>query len=300
MIYSPEQWRDLGQYFSFAGEEFFYCTSFQQGSDNTLTHRPDPAKPTLLLIHGFPSCSWDWSPMWQQLSQHFNLIATDMLGFGLSSKNPNADYRIGFQADMLQALLKQLGISEYMLIAHDYGDTVAQELLARDLDNNKITSAILLNGGLFPETHRPLWVQKLLLTPLGALASVVMNYKKFKRSFDRICAIPLPEQELTTLWHFMEVNQGQKVMHKLIHYIRERRQYRDRWVGALQNTQASLCLINGTKDPISGQHMVERYRQLIGDENIVELNQLGHYPQLEDCQAVLHAILNFLQITPAK
>lgn len=295
MHYSFEQWQDLGRYFTYAGEEFFYCTSFDINSDKSGTCAFDITKPALLLIHGFPSCSWDWSPIWQALSEHFNLIAADMLGLGLSSKNPAADYRIGFQADMLQALLQHLNISHYSLVAHDYGDTVAQELLARDLKKNTIKNAVLLNGGLFPETHRALFVQKLLLTPLGALAGVVMNYQKFKKSFDRICATPLSDAELQTLWRFMEINNGPRVMHKLIHYIRERRQFRERWVGALQYTKADLCLINGSKDPISGQHMVQRYRQLVGNKHIIELPEAGHYPQLENSQAVLNAILAFTQ-----
>lgn len=295
MHYSFEQWQNLGRYFSYTGEEFFYCTSFDHHDNDTTETGFESHKPTLLLIHGFPSCSWDWSPIWQQLSQHFNLIAADMLGFGLSSKNPKGDYRISFQADMLQALLQHLNISDYSLLAHDYGDTVAQELLARDLAENKIKNAVLLNGGLFPETHRALLVQKLLLTPFGALAGVLMNYNKFKKSFDRICATPLSETELQTLWRFMENNNGPRVMHKLIHYIRERRQLRERWVGALKNTNAALCLINGSQDIISGEHMVKRYRELISNENIVELPESGHYPQLESKQAVLDATLAFLQ-----
>lgn len=282
-MYSYRQWQEKANSFQYKRLNFAYW----QGSANS----PSQTKPVLLLIHGFPSASWDWTPLWEGLSQHYHLVAADMLGFGLSSKPLDGDYRIGSQADMFQALLKSLGIKRYSILAHDYGDTVAQELLARDLNDNTIEQAFLLNGGLFPETHRPLLAQKLMLTPIGALTGRVINYRLFEKSFNRICAKPLADDELQTLWQLLRFNQGQLVMHKLINYIRERKQQRTRWVGALQNTTTPLCLINGSLDPISGAHMVARYRQLVGTSAIVELADCGHYPQLEDPQAVLMAIM---------
>ncbi len=51
------------------------------------------------------------------------------------------------------------------VLAHDYGDSVAQELLARHYEGRfQMASCVFLNGGLFPETHRPTLVQKLLLS----------------------------------------------------------------------------------------------------------------------------------------
>jgi hypothetical protein len=47
----------------------------------------------------------------------------------------------------------------------------------------------------------------------------------------------------------------------LIGYIPERRAQRDRWVAAMQRGEVPLRVIDGEVDPISGAHMVERYRQ---------------------------------------
>lgn len=287
-----EQWKDLAQAFHFQDEAFCYWDSRDSDDSSEPDDGDASEKPALLLIHGFPSASWDWSPMWQSLSEQYRLIAVDMLGFGLSSKSPKANYSIFFQADLQQALLQHLNIGAYSILAHDYGDTVAQELLARDLESQQIQQAFLLNGGLFPETHRALPIQKLMLSPLGFLLPYVINPKAFARSFERICAKPLAQQELDTLWQLLRHHNGHKVMPKLIRYITERRQNRERWVSALQNTQANLVLINGSLDPISGSHMVERFRELVQEQDIFELPQLGHYPQLEDPQQVCQVILN--------
>lgn len=282
------QWQEMAQPFEFMGETFCYWTSERQDNQGN-------DKPVLLLIHGFPSASWDWAPIWQTLNQRYQLIAIDMLGFGFSSKNPRLPYSIFTQADLQQALLKHLNIEQYSLLAHDYGDTVAQELLARDQNHQQmprqIQQAFLLNGGLFPETHRALPIQKLMASPFGFLVPWLISKSAFTRSFRRICAQPLSHAELAGLWTLLQHNHGARVMPKLIGYMSERRQHRQRWVAALQQGTVPLVLINGSADPISGAHMVERFRQLIPNQTIIEMAGIGHYPQLEAPQQVSDCIL---------
>ena len=73
----------------------------------------------------------------------------------------------------------------------------------------------------------------------------------------------------------------------------ERVQYRERWVGALQAAKIPLCFINGVADPISGQHMVDRYRELIPNPQVVELKDIGHFPLIEAPKAVLQHFGDF-------
>ena len=107
------------------------------------------------------------------LAARYQVIACDMLGFGDSAKPRGHAYSLLQQADLQQALLADLGIREPVhVLAHDYGDSVAQELLARHYEGRfHMASCVFLNGGLFPETHRPVLMQKLLLSPLGWLVA---------------------------------------------------------------------------------------------------------------------------------
>ena len=81
--------------------------------------------------------------------------------------------------------------------------------------------------------------------------------------------------------------------HAPFHYILDRREHRERWVGAMQRTSVPLRLIDGPVDPISGAHMVERYRQLIPRPDTVMLDGIGHYPQTEAPEQVLAHYLAF-------
>jgi pimeloyl-ACP methyl ester carboxylesterase len=216
-----------------------------------------------------------------------------MLGFGFSDK-PNKDYSIFEQADIFDALLNKLGVKQYHLLAHDYGDTVAQELLARHHKIGAILSVVFSNGGLFPETHHPVLLQKLLLSPIGFILSKLVRYEKFKKNFDVICAKKLSEDELKAYWQMLEYKGGVLIMHKLIAYMTERKQNRERWVGVMQQTQVPMMLIDGLLDPISGKHMAERYEELIPNPQVTKLADTGHYPQVESPAAFSSAALTFL------
>ena len=283
---SLDEWQQHGQFEQLNGQQIFTRTG------------GNPSAPALLLIHGFPSASWDWEGMWPQLIEHYYVITLDMLGFGLSDKPKNSEYLISQQADIYQAFLAKLGVNEYHILAHDYGDTVAQELLARQVDGDStihINSVCLLNGGLFPETHKPVLIQKLLLSPIGAFVAKRITKSKFTANLHHIFgpATPPTPEVVDTLWQLLIHNDGIAVMHKIITYMTQRKQHRQRWVGALVNSPVPVKLIAGALDPISGQHMIDRYSQLIPNANITTLPTLGHYPQVEDAQAITTAYLQF-------
>jgi pimeloyl-ACP methyl ester carboxylesterase len=161
-----EEWRRTGRHFSYRRHRIF----FQRGGHGSA--------PPLLLIHGFPTASWDWHRVWDDLcARHSIVIAPDMTGFGWSDKPKRYDYSIHDQAAMHEELLRDQGIGECHVLAHDYGDTVAQELLAR---GTKMLSVTFLNGGLFPETHRPRPIQRVLASPLGFVVARLMIDRSFR------------------------------------------------------------------------------------------------------------------------
>lgn len=260
----------------------------------------DDTRPALMLIHGFPTASWDWVDMWAPLSARFRLLAPDMIGFGFSAKPASYEYSIRDQADLHAGLCAALGIAECHVLAHDYGDTVAQELLARHNGKEggtpKLQSVVFLNGGLFPETHHATFNQKLLHSPIGFLVSRLMTEKRFRKGFSEVFGPDTQPDDaaLKEFWALVTANGGMPAIgHKLIRYIAERRASRERWVGALQAAQIPLRVIDGGADPVSGAHMVARYRELVPNPDTVILDGIGHYPQVEAPDAVLAAFLDF-------
>lgn len=261
-------------------------------------HEEDDARPLLLLIHGFPTSSWDWTAIWDELAAHFRLAALDMLGFGLSEKPKNIAFSILDQADLQEALLEHLGVSQAHLLCHDYGDTVGQELLARHNEGSlsfSIQSVCFLNGGLFPEQHRARPIQKLGLTPLGPLLGLVMSRAQLRKSFDGIygSVTKASDAEIDGHWALLSENGGARIVHKLLRYIPERIEHRERWVGALKSTHAPLKLIDGAADPVSGEHLYRYFREQVPNADALLLKDIGHYPHTEAPRAVLDGFLDF-------
>lgn len=293
MIATLQQWQDSGRFLDWQGQQVFVLDSADQDASAA-------SKPVLLLVHGYPTSTWDFQPLWAQLSAHFRVIGADLLGLGFSSKPRPHRYCMAEQADLMEFVLQQAGIERCHVLAHDYGDTVTQELLARDLlrPQSQYQSVILLNGGLFPETHRARFLQKLMAGPLGPLLARLTTRKKLLGTFSSVFgAATQPDADtLEAVWQLVNYNNGMQVLPPLLGYIAERRQHRERWVGALRNARMPLALVNGNADPVSGAHMVARFRQVVGEQHFIrELAGIGHYPQLEAPQAVFSACEEFWQ-----
>ena len=179
-------------------EEEWYAEGQTTTIDNlNIFFRRAGTGPTLICIHGFPSSSWDYAEVWPSLISRFDVLAPDLVGLGRSAK-PKQRLTVSLQADVIEKLVLQLEITEAHILAHDLGDTIAQELLARQFEGrSKINwrSCIFLNGGIFPETHRPLLLQKLLLSPLGPLVAQLTSKSRFKQNMRRIFSPQHPPGE---------------------------------------------------------------------------------------------------------
>lgn len=281
-----DTWREMGQTLEFRG----HAVQIYEGG------RADGH--ALLLIHGFPTAAWDWHRIWGSLGETFRLIAPDLLGFGFSAKPRDADYSFRLQADLCEAILASRAVDRYHVLAHDYGDTVAQELLYRRGTAGSpsgLRSACFLNGGLFPERHQPRPIQKLLAGPLGPLLARMLGENQAIRSLSRVFGPDTQPDaaESEAFWTLIDSNGGRLVMPQLLRYIREREVNRDRWVGALIDSPVPLMFIDGMLDPVSGANMTSRWRELLPDRPVIELPGIGHYPQIEAAGAVLESTLPF-------
>lgn len=265
-----------------------------------IPYRREGCGEVLVCVHGFPTASWDFAPIWGELTQRFDCIASDLLGMGRASK-PLHTMTIGTQADIIEALCVAQGISAAHLLAHDLGDTVAQELLARQaqgIAKVRWKSCIFLNGGLFPETHKPRLIQKLLASRVGSLIAKLSTEKTFRKNMQQIFGAETQPSEafLRGNWALMCFNQGRAALPYLIRYMQERRERRTRWIKPMLDQVVPMRLINGASDPVSGRHAAARYQALVPGADVVLLEGIGHYPHVEAPGDVLAAVWDFFNL----
>jgi pimeloyl-ACP methyl ester carboxylesterase len=252
---------------------------------------------SLICIHGFPSSSWDFEAIWPSLTRRFDVLAHDLAGLGKSAK-PDRPLPVSLQADIVEELAITSGIRKAHILAHDLGDTVAQELLARQFGKSSRVqwmSCVFMNGGIFPETHRALFVQKLLLSPIGPVIANLMTEKSIKKSLTRVFSKSHPPSDefIHSTWQLILEGDGRSILPRLIRYIVERRTNRERWVTPLVQAVVPMRLINGIEDPVSGMHAADRFKELIPNADIVLLEKTGHYPHVETPEEVLKAFFEF-------
>ncbi|MCV7066807.1 alpha/beta hydrolase [Mycolicibacterium farcinogenes] len=286
-----QSWKDAGRFFDYLGFDIFY--------------RVEGSGPNLLLIHGYPFNSWDWSLIWPTLTERFTVIAPDMIGMGFSDKPVAYEYTVHDHADMHEALLDHLGVRSAHILAHDLGDSVGQELLARQESGGRsygaldIESITWLNGGLFNESYTPRLIQKAMSrTPLGDIMSPLQGSRLSRRIVEPTIhemfgVNTKPSPQLMGKFHqILEYNDGKRVLHKVGRFVNDRYAHRNRWVRAMRETAVPMRLIDGPSDPNSGRHMAQRYLEVIPNPDVVMLaDDIAHWPQIEDPQAVLSHFL---------
>ncbi|MEU6772225.1 alpha/beta hydrolase [Streptomyces sp. NPDC046759] len=256
---------------------------------------PPDGRP-VTLIHGFPSSSHDWAAVVPALAAAGNRVTTlDLLGFGASEKPRDHRYSVLEQASLIEEVWSVLGVDHTALVAHDYGVSVAQELLARD--PSRITRMAWLNGGLYPDLHRPVRIQRLLHGPFGPVLARLTTQRRFMSSLRRVLGRNVAAEDLRDLWWSLKDRDGHRLAPRLLRYIDERREHAERWVGALETYRGPALFLWGPADPISGAHVLERIRRRLPGATVVALDgppPVGHYPQIEHPTAVAQALTAFL------
>jgi pimeloyl-ACP methyl ester carboxylesterase len=211
-------------------------------------------------------------------------ITLDFLGFGASAKPHRHDYSIVEQADLVVDAWRHHGVTSTALIAHDYGVSVAQELIARRQEGAlpvELTQLVFFNGGIFPSLHRPVRIQKLMAGPLGPVLRRLMSEGTFVAGYRDVLGEPPDDEELHEHWRAFARGHGHHNTHRLLAYIAERRRHEDRWVGALVGTDLPKRFIWGPADPVSGAHMLPEIEARVPSAQVHVLDGLGHAPHME-------------------
>lgn len=268
-----QHWRSQGKCISVQGHRYFF--------------RDEGVGAPLLLIHGFPTASWDWHKVFEPLVKHFRVIAPDMLGFGFSQKPSRGDYSCKAHAVFHEELLAELGISNVHILTYSFGSSVVQQMMANELARGdsglRIESVTFLNGGLFPGSNHPNLTQKLLLSPLGGLVARCTKRASLDKSLRQIFGPDTqPDSELIDdYWALLSHRDGYLRLPRLIGYLRDRKACAQPWFRALQEHPARQQLLAGMWDTISGADLAIEYGQRIAGGRLIEMKRIGHYPQLE-------------------
>lgn len=285
-----ERWRARGRTHRVGGHELFVV--------DIPAHRPGGGEqPPLLVLHGFPTSSYDFHRVADRLAATRRVVFFDMLGFGLSDK-PDLHYDIGLQADLTMGLVEALGWRRFGLLTHDMGDSVGGELLARQLEGDwavDIVDRTLTNGSIYlGMAHLSAGQLVLLDLPDAQLDAAVAPDRDSVVAGVTATFSPATERDADedeALWTMLSHQDGQRLLPRLIRYIEDRRRDETRFTGAIERHPSPLAVVWGADDPIAVTTMTGRLAEARPDLRLEVLDDVGHYPMLEAPDRFLAAVL---------
>ena len=285
---TSNEWKSKGNFIQVNNNRLFVIDS--NNNSNT-------SQKSMVILHGYPTSSFDYYKVLPELSKNYRVILHDHLGFGFSDKPENLDYSLIKQADIALELWRQLGLKKIYLFAHDYGTSVATEIIARYNANEldiEIVQLIITNGSIHIELSQLRTIQKLLKHKiLGKYVAKLTNFPIFRKNMKNIYfdSSKVTDNELKEMWKLIELNGGRKVIHKLTQYINERYLHWNRWVGALKKTQIPTKIIWAKNDPIAVVAIAELLSKEIPNNTIYWLENTGHFLMLENPKGFMKLIL---------
>jgi pimeloyl-ACP methyl ester carboxylesterase len=256
-----EAWRSGGQYFSWQASAvngsktlqiFYACFG-------------DAGKPSILMVHGFPTSSFDYAQLAGELKSDFRICTLDFPGYGFSDK-PAGGYRYTLKddAELTRYFVKNVAkFGEFVLFSHDRGDSVALNFLqlATAADSFHVTQMFITNGNMYLPLANLTEFQKRTLNPATS-AEAVRNMTPAllaggmgATTFTPALKTGDPEvKALTTLFAYQD---GVQVLPETIQYLNERAQFEVSFLENLGRSTVPVTIVWGVHDMVSPVRVAE-------------------------------------------
>ncbi|MEL7368284.1 MAG: alpha/beta hydrolase [Myxococcota bacterium] len=272
---------------------------FESRRDGRVFYRDRGTGSPVVMLHGFPTWSYEWAPLARSLEADHRVILLDFPGYGASDKHSVKSHTVAHSADIVEQLLGHLAVPLCYLVVHDYGSIVGQELLDRRWRNElgfAVASLTMLNASIFAGAYRPTNIQRALLTPgLGTIVARLISPAVMRRGLNRVRGKPLGEDEFRNLSYGMRLQGGAIRAHHLLSYVTERRAHGPRWEQATERYDGPVQLIWGDQDPVSGRAARELAQARLPRAQVEIFPEAGHFPHAEEPERAAGVIRRFLE-----
>lgn len=260
----------------------------------------DPASPTIVLLHGFPSSSHMFRDLIPQLEANFRIIAPDYPGFGYSDAPSASTFTYTFDnlaAHVEELLFTTLGLTRFTIYVQDYGAPIGYRIAAAHPE--AISGIIVQNGNAYLEgisaafePLKPFWANRTTETEVPVRALLTQQTTQFQYTH----GVKNPERISPDGWTFDQIfldrPGNDAIQLNLFHDYQSNVALYDSWHEYFRNYQPPTLIVWGQNDPF---FTVEGAKAYLRDIPKAELNLIdtGHFALEEEGRFIAQKILTF-------
>jgi pimeloyl-ACP methyl ester carboxylesterase len=274
-----------------------YRTSQVNGTEVFYRESGDPAAPTLLLLHGFPSSSAQYQQLMERLEERYHVIAPDYPGFGQS---PPLAGMTTFDriADVIEGFTDHAGLEHFSLYMFDFGSPVAFRLATRRPE--RVQALVLQNGnayeaGLGPKMQAlmPYWRER------SANEAAVRGFLQLKATRSQyLDGVADPKSVNPDLWEldqrYLELPGRDQVMLDLLYDYQNNVKLYPRWHDYLRDNRPPALLAWGQNDEFFPPEGARAYLQDLPEAELHFLDT-GHFATATHSNEIADLIIGFLE-----
>ena len=260
-----------------------------------------PQRPTIVLLHGYPSSSHMFRDLIPKLAGNYHVIAADMPGFGYSDapSKDKFDYNFAHLAEVMDKFLDAIGVNNYSIYVQDYGAPVGFRLFT--MHPQKINAIVSQNGNAYEEglgefwgaSLVPFWKNRNPETEAKVRELVTLGATKFQY----FTGVGNEEHISPDGYQFdqrlLDRPGIDDIQVELFYDYRKNIELYPVWHEALRKAQPPLLAVWGKGDAIFVPAGAEAFRRDVTNAEIHYVDS-GHFALEEESAAIAEYILDFL------
>jgi pimeloyl-ACP methyl ester carboxylesterase len=253
----------------------------------------DATRPTIVLLHGFPTSSHMYRELIPQLADRFHVIAPDYIGFGQSEAPAVEDFTYSFETltAHVAGLLDQLGVNSYVLYMQDYGGPVGFRLFTQHPERVKglvvqNANAYLEGVGDLPrQIFLPLWAERNATTEAAARSFLAPETTKFQYQVGARNLEAISPDNWTIDQALLDRPGTDSYQLNLLEDYKSNVALYDSWHAAFRDHQPKTLILWGRNDPFFIPAGAEAFRTDLPQARLVWLDA-GHFVLDENAATV--------------
>ncbi|HEV3266391.1 MAG TPA: alpha/beta fold hydrolase [Acidimicrobiales bacterium] len=265
-----------------------------------MAYQLEGSGPPLLLLHGIAGSSRTWRDVIPRLTDRFTVIAPDLMGHGQSEK-PIGDYSLGAFASGIRDLLEVLSIDRTTVVGQSFGGGVAMQLAYQHPERCE-RLVLVDSGGLGREVS---WMLRFMTLP-GSEYVMPVIFPGFVRNWGDSLFRKINDNgihlgrfgEMWSAYASLAESENRKAFARTIRSVIDPG---GQTVSAMDRlylaTPMPTLIIWGDRDDIIPVSHAHAAHQAIPGSQLVIIEGVGHFPQIEAPEQFVAALLDFVEST---